>query len=98
VSEKVAHGSARSAAGTVPGSTLELPAGKVTEPPKRSLPVNSLSATAPAALKVLCPDEYSGKGGVREVVGWYGDEVAPSICCTPSYGPAQGRTVCPRNK
>jgi hypothetical protein len=38
--------------------------------PKRSLPVNSLRISAPAALKVLCPDEYSGKGGVGKVAGW----------------------------
>ena len=69
-SEKVAQVSVRSTAGVRPGSILELPAGKVTEPPKRSLPVNCLRISAPAALKLLCPEEYSGNGGVGKVVGW----------------------------
>ena len=56
--------------GTKPGSTLELPARNVVVPPKRSLPVKRLRISAPAALKVLWPDEYSGKGGVGKLVGW----------------------------
>src|SRR5262249_4542297 len=30
----------------------------------------ALRISAPAALKLLCPDEYSGNGGVGNVVGW----------------------------
>jgi hypothetical protein len=41
----------------------------MTEPPKRSLPVKSRRISAPAALKFECPDEYSGNGGVGNVVG-----------------------------
>ena len=40
-------------AGVPPGSIFELPAGKVTEAPKISLPVKSFRISAPAALKVL---------------------------------------------
>src|SRR5215471_15329231 len=91
-SEKVAQESVRSLAGTAAGSTRELPAGSVTEPPKRSSCVKSLRISAPAALKLLCPDEYSGKGGVGKVVGWYGNQAAPSISFVPWYGPAQALT------
>jgi hypothetical protein len=49
------------AAGTVPGSTLELPAGMVIDMPRSSLPVKSWS-TAAAALKVECPEMYSANG------------------------------------
>ncbi len=69
-SENVDQESVTSLLGTAPGSTLELPAGSVTEAPKRSLCVKSLRIYAPAALKLLCPDEYSGNGGVGNVVGW----------------------------
>src|SRR5216683_1938933 len=95
-SEKVAQESVRSAAGTAPGSIFELPCGRVTEPPKRSLWVNRSRISAPAALKLLCPEEYSGKGGVGKVVGWYGSQYAPSISCASWYGPAQARTIWPR--
>ena len=53
-----------SAAGVVPGSTRELPAGMVTLPPKRSDPVKRASTAAAAALKVEWPETYSGNGGV----------------------------------
>jgi hypothetical protein len=69
-SEKVAQESVRSLAGTAAGSMRELPAGSVTEPPKRSSCVKNLRISAPAALKLLCPEEYSGKGGVGKVAGW----------------------------
>jgi len=69
-SENVPQVSVRSLDGTSPGSTRELLAGKVTEPPKRLLPVKSLRISAPAALKFECPEEYSGNGGVGKVVGW----------------------------
>jgi hypothetical protein len=49
---------------------LELPVGKVTEVPNLSLPVKSFRISAPAALNVLCPELYSGKGGVGNVAGW----------------------------
>ena len=68
--EKVAHVSVSSLVGTRPGSIRELPTGKVTKPPKRSLPVNSFKISAPAALKFEWPDEYSAKGGVGKLVGW----------------------------
>jgi hypothetical protein len=32
--------------------------------------VKSLRISAPAALKLLCPEEYSANGGVGNVVGW----------------------------
>src|SRR2546423_10035414 len=82
-SEKAGQESVRSVAGTRPASTLELPAESVTAPPKRSLPVKRLRISAPAALKLLCPDEYSGNGGVGKVVGWSGNHVAPSINFVP---------------
>src|SRR5438105_7722089 len=89
--EKVGQTSVTSVAGTSPGSTRELPAANLTEPPKRSLPVNSLRISAPAALKLLCPEEYSGNGGVGNVVGWYGNHSSPAIVCVPRPGPAQAR-------
>src|SRR5207247_5127138 len=94
-SENVPQESVTSLAGTAPGSIFELPAGRVVEPRNRSLCVNSLRISAPAALKLLCPDEYSGKGGVGKVVSWYGDQAAPSISRVPRYGPAQARTSWP---
>ena len=69
-SENVDQESVTSLLGTAPGSTLELPAGSVTEAPKRSLCVKRLRISAPAALKLLCPDEYSGKDDVGNVVCW----------------------------
>src|SRR6266545_4903784 len=95
-SENVAQESVTSADGTAPGSTRELPAGRTTEPPNRSLPVKSRRISAPAALKLLCPDEYSGNGGVGNVVGWYGNQVAPSISFVPWYGPPQACSIWPR--
>ena len=62
--------SVTSCAGTVLGSTFELPAGSMTEAPKRSRCVKRDRISAPAALKLLCPEEYSGNGGVWKVVGW----------------------------
>jgi len=56
-------------AGVAPGSIVELPASKVTEAPKLSLRVQRRKISAPAALKVLCPEMYSGKGGVGKVDG-----------------------------
>src|SRR5256885_6519236 len=56
--------------GVWPGSIFEVPGINVTEPPKASLPVKSFRISAPAALKVLCPELHSGKGGVGKVLGW----------------------------
>src|SRR5260370_5376719 len=96
-SEKVGQASVRALPGTAPGSVLELAVGNVTEPPKRSLRVNSVRISAAAALKLLCPEEYSGKGGVGKVVGWYGNQDPPSITCVRWKGPAQARTALPKN-
>lgn len=54
--------------GVMPGSIFDDPAGKVTESPNASLPVNNLRTAAPAALKVLCPEMNSGNGGVGNVL------------------------------
>ena len=32
----------------------------------------------PAALKVLCPDTYSGNAGVTTLAAWYGIQFWPS--------------------
>jgi|SRR6185312_15573243 len=58
--------------GVSPGSILDEPTGNVTDAPNVSLPVNSLRISAPAALNALCPELYSGKGGVGNVLRWYG--------------------------
>lgn len=63
-SENVRHVIVTGATGVTPGSIIELPGGNVTESPSRSLPVDAASTSAPAALKALCPDTYSAKGGV----------------------------------
>ena len=62
--ENVGQASVMSVAGTMPGSTFELPATIVAAPPNVSPRVNRRKISAPAALKLLWPDEYSGKGGV----------------------------------
>src|SRR5262245_32335735 len=95
-SENVAQLNVTSPAGDSPGSTRELPRGIVTDPPKRSLPVNNRSSSAPAALKLLWPDEYSANGGVGKVVGWYGNQSSPAIVRVPRPGPAQAVIVLPR--
>ena len=64
------HESVTSRAGTAPGSTFEEPAAIVADPPKSSLPVKRRRVSAPAALKALWPDAYSGNGGVGNVDGW----------------------------
>src|SRR2546428_14120091 len=91
---KVAQLRVRSCAGTAPGSLLELPAGKVTEAPNRVLFVNSLRISAPAALNVLCPELYSGNGGVGKVVGWHGTQSSPAIAPVPRSGPGHPSTRC----
>src|SRR4051794_27317849 len=95
-SENVGHVRVTSFAGTRPGSTRELPRVKVTVPPKRSLPENARRISAPAALKVLWPDEYSANGGVGNVVGWYGNQSSPAIRLVPRPGPPQAVIVVPR--
>jgi hypothetical protein len=67
---KVGQVSTIGIAGVARGSIRDEPAGMVTWAPNRSLPVNIRKTRAPAALKVLWPDTYSGNGGVSEVIGW----------------------------
>jgi hypothetical protein len=69
----------------------ELPAANVTELPNISLPVKSRRMAAAAALNVLCPETYSGNGGVGKVAGWYGIQRSPSIVTVPLPGPPQER-------
>src|SRR5438094_3713831 len=87
-----------SSTGATPGSTAELPAANATEASNRSLPVKRRRISAPAALKLLCPEEYSGKGGVGNVVGWYGNHAPPSNIRVPWYGPAHAVIGCPSNR
>ena len=61
---------AAGAAGTAPGSMRELPAAMVADIPKVSLPMAALSSMAAAALKVECPDRYSGNEGVTKLARW----------------------------
>ena len=42
----------------------------VTLAPKLSLPVNLARMAEAAELKVLCPDTYSGNGGVTTLGSW----------------------------
>src|SRR5437868_13372537 len=89
--EKVGQTSVTSAARTSPGSTRELPAANLTEPPKRSLPVNSLRISAPAALNVLCPEDDPGHGRVGNGVGRSGNHASPAI----GWGPRAGHARAP---
>ena len=52
-SRKVAHDSVTAVVGVIPGSMLELPGVKVTEKPKKSLPVKEVRISALAALNAL---------------------------------------------
>ena len=70
----------------------------VIELPNASLAVNSLSTVAPAALKLLCPEMYSGKGGVGNVLGWYGIQNLPSIVTVPFPGPPHAWIWWPRKR
>src|SRR6266542_2405790 len=94
-SENVRHDSVTGAAGVRPGSTFELPAATVTDAPNLSLSVKSRRISAPAALKVLWPDAYSGNGGVGNVVGWNGNHSSPAISRVPRPGPPHARTRWP---
>jgi len=51
------------AAGAIPGSNRDKPGSKRTLARNVSLPVNDLKTSAAAALKVLCPEVNSAKGG-----------------------------------
>lgn len=73
--------------GVRPGSIFEDPGAKVTESPNASLPVNSSRTVAPAALKLLCPEMYSGNGGVGNVPSWQGIQNLPSMVTVASPGP-----------
>ena len=55
---------------SVRGSNREVPASMVTLAPKLSLPVNLARMAAAAELKVLCPDTYSGNGGLTTLGDW----------------------------
>ena len=68
-SENVGQDSVTSLVGTAPDSTFELPAASVTVAPNASLLVKRFRISAPAALKLLWPEEYSGNGGVGKVAG-----------------------------
>ena len=70
----------------------------VTDAPKESLPVNAFRISAPAALKMLCPETNSGNGGVTTVFGWYGSQSAPSMTRVPLYGPAQAWIFLPAKR
>lgn len=94
--EKMSQDSVTSAAGVIPGSTDELPAGKVTDAPKRSLSVNRLRISAAAALNMLCPELCSAKGGVGNVAFWYGSQSSPSMRSVPWPGPPHASTFWPR--
>src|SRR3979411_1088739 len=81
--------------GVGPGSIVKAPAGNVTEFPNVSLPVNSFRISAPAALKVLCPELHSGNGGAGKVLGWYGVQFLPSMVIGPLNGPPHARICLP---
>ena len=66
----VLHVRVTSFLGTAPGSTRDVPASWVAEAPNASEPVKRLRISAPAALNVLWPDRYSGKGGVTTLAAW----------------------------
>jgi hypothetical protein len=59
--ENVRQDGVTSSAGVTPGSMNELPAGSVTDAPKRLLLVTRLRILAAAALKALCP-RFRGRG------------------------------------
>src|SRR5271165_429197 len=94
-SVNVSHFSVTGLAGVTPGSIWELPAASVTESPNRSLPVHSVRMRPAAALYVLWPETYSGKGGVGNVASWYGSHCEPSISTVPLSGPPQARIFLP---
>ena len=58
------------AAGVRPGSTRDDPAGTVVDRSSWLVPVNDRTTSNVAALNVLCPDRYSGNGGVMTLSGW----------------------------
>src|ERR671939_939281 len=64
-------------------SKLELPGANLTVPPKVGLPVKAARTAAPAALKVLCPEVNSGKGGVATLAGWEGCPELPALVFVP---------------
>src|SRR6266550_1418158 len=92
---KVGQESVTAVAGAIPGCTFDEPAATVAEPPKSSLPVNDLRMVAAAALKALCPEQYSGNGGVRNVSGWKGFQFSPNTVAGFSGVPPQVGIVWP---
>ena len=93
--EKVGKESVRSSAGTTPGSPVEVPARMVTDTPNVSLPVKDLRTSAAAAEKTLCPEKYSGNGGVTTVELWRPYQSSPGIALVPCPGPPQAWIVWP---
>src|ERR1700737_4064802 len=91
----VDHASVMSAAGTDPGSTLELPALMVVDALKESLPVYDLSTSAPAALNALCRELNPETAGEGWAPVWYACQCSPRIVCVPLDGPAQARISLP---
>ena len=68
-SENVGHDSVTSVAGVFDSNFDEF-ALIVMLPPKVSPPLARARRLAPAAVKVECPDTYSGTGGVTTVSCW----------------------------
>ena len=62
----------------------------VTPAPKLSLPVNLARMAAAAELKVLCPDTYSGNGGLTTLGDWYGIQLLPRDRSIAVVGPPPG--------
>src|SRR5215213_1011789 len=84
--------------GVAPDSTSELPLGTTALAPNRSLPVKPASTVAAAAENVLCPDTYSGNGGVVTSSRKYGSHASAAMSRVPWYGPAHAGTVCPASR
>src|SRR5882762_9238238 len=68
---------------------------QATEAPNQSLPVQSCRILAAAALNAVCPDGYSGNGGLGKSAGRYRIHSAPSMFVVPFPGPPQHRIVLP---
>jgi hypothetical protein len=82
-SEKVAQESVRSLAGTAAGSMRELPAGSVTEPPKRSLCVKEPQDLGAGGTEAAVPGRVFGEGRGEEGCRLVGNQAAPSISFVP---------------
>src|SRR4051794_11632851 len=87
--EEVGQDSVTLLAGQIPGSIAELRGAAVYESPKVSLFVNRFRTYAAAALNVLCPEGYSGNGGVSTDASWYGSHPLPGMVTEPLPTPPQ---------